>query len=319
MRTQPIPHAYRAFFHQVGMDPDAAGSRAKRPPCAAAPRHNSVGNALEDALLIAVVETGVPVWALDARVAEVSSLGIRVSVAGDRLGSSGRLAAVGRPARGRGRAVRSTRRCSASWRRDTSPGPRTEPDRAVRGRRRWGPGDPHRGGAVGVPETFSAGPPKAGWWRLVSWPEPRKEAAMELVEHDIRRRSVSGSVVAHRTGPAGGATLAAGADRQLERELADAFVTTFPMGGLARRPRGSPASRDCSTSASSSACATSSRSGVQSARATIAERADEQAANRVRLERMMLDPGGNRFARDRRPRISASRAAGCGTSGRGSG
>ena len=24
MRTQPIPHAYRAFFHQVGMDPDAS-------------------------------------------------------------------------------------------------------------------------------------------------------------------------------------------------------------------------------------------------------------------------------------------------------
>ena len=24
MRTQPIPHAYRAFFRQVGLDPDAA-------------------------------------------------------------------------------------------------------------------------------------------------------------------------------------------------------------------------------------------------------------------------------------------------------
>ena len=22
MRTQPIPHAYRSFFHQVGLDPD---------------------------------------------------------------------------------------------------------------------------------------------------------------------------------------------------------------------------------------------------------------------------------------------------------
>lgn len=87
MRTQPIPHAYRAFFRQVGLDPDAA----RIPSEAAAVRRLLHGtfqsrNALADALLIAVVETGVPVWALDARVAEVSSLGIRVSVAGDRLG-----------------------------------------------------------------------------------------------------------------------------------------------------------------------------------------------------------------------------------------
>jgi DNA/RNA-binding domain of Phe-tRNA-synthetase-like protein len=87
MRTQPIPHAYRTFFRQVGLDPDAA----RIPSEAAAVRRLLHGrfqsrNALADALLIAVVETGVPVWALDARVAEVSSLGIRVSVAGDRLG-----------------------------------------------------------------------------------------------------------------------------------------------------------------------------------------------------------------------------------------
>ena len=87
MRTQPIPHAYRAFFRQVGLDPDAA----RIPSEAAAVRrllHGSFQsrNALADALLIAVVETGVPVWALDARVADLSSLGIRVSVAGDRLG-----------------------------------------------------------------------------------------------------------------------------------------------------------------------------------------------------------------------------------------
>lgn len=87
MRTQPIPHAYRAFFRQVGLDPDAA----RIPSEAVAVGRLLHGrlesrNALADALLIAVVETGVPVWALDARVADVSSLGIRVSVAGERLG-----------------------------------------------------------------------------------------------------------------------------------------------------------------------------------------------------------------------------------------
>lgn len=87
MRTQPIPHAYRAFFRQVGVDPDAA-----RIPAEAAAvdrllhgRFESRG-ALADALLIALVETGVPVWALDAGVVDSGTLGIRVSVPGDRLG-----------------------------------------------------------------------------------------------------------------------------------------------------------------------------------------------------------------------------------------
>jgi DNA/RNA-binding domain of Phe-tRNA-synthetase-like protein len=93
MRTQPIPHAYRAFFRQVGVDPDAA-----RIPAEAAAvgrllhgRFESRG-ALADALLIALVETGVPVWALDAGVVDSGSLGIRVSVPGDRLGRGAQAA-----------------------------------------------------------------------------------------------------------------------------------------------------------------------------------------------------------------------------------
>ena len=80
MRTQPIPHAYRAFFRQVGVDPDAA-----RIPAEAAAVGRLVHgrfesrDALADALLIALVETGVPVWALDAGVVDSGSLGIRVS------------------------------------------------------------------------------------------------------------------------------------------------------------------------------------------------------------------------------------------------
>jgi DNA/RNA-binding domain of Phe-tRNA-synthetase-like protein len=89
MRTQPIPHAYRAFYRQVGLDPDAA----RIPSEEAAVRRLLQGRfqsrgMLQDALLIGLVETGVPVWALDARRVEVDSLGIRAAASGDRLGSS---------------------------------------------------------------------------------------------------------------------------------------------------------------------------------------------------------------------------------------
>ncbi len=88
MRTQPIPHAYRSFFHQVGLDPDGTRIPSEQ---AAVDRLLHGGfrsqNLIDDALLIAVVETGVPVWALDAEIVEAGGLGIRLSVDGDRLGS----------------------------------------------------------------------------------------------------------------------------------------------------------------------------------------------------------------------------------------
>jgi len=78
MRTKPIPHAYRSFFWQAGLDPDAS----RIPSEEAAVRRLLHGgfrsrDTLEDARLIALVETGVPVWALDARVVDQGSLGIR--------------------------------------------------------------------------------------------------------------------------------------------------------------------------------------------------------------------------------------------------
>ena len=89
MRTQPIPHAYRAFFRQVGVDPDAA----RIPSEEAAVRRLLQGrfessDTVRDAVLIALIETGVPVWALDAGAVDADSLGIRVATAGDRLGRS---------------------------------------------------------------------------------------------------------------------------------------------------------------------------------------------------------------------------------------
>jgi DNA/RNA-binding domain of Phe-tRNA-synthetase-like protein len=93
MRTRPIPHAYRAFFRQVGIDPDSA----RIPSEEAAVRRLLHGRfrsrgVLQDALLIALVETGVPVWALDARAVDADTLGIRTSGAGDRLGGPEGLA-----------------------------------------------------------------------------------------------------------------------------------------------------------------------------------------------------------------------------------
>jgi DNA/RNA-binding domain of Phe-tRNA-synthetase-like protein len=80
MRTQPIPHAYRAFYRQVGLDPDAA----RIPSEEAAVRRLLQGRfqsrgTLQDALLIALVETGVPVWALDSGAVDLASLGIRTA------------------------------------------------------------------------------------------------------------------------------------------------------------------------------------------------------------------------------------------------
>jgi DNA/RNA-binding domain of Phe-tRNA-synthetase-like protein len=99
MRTQPIPHAYRAFFRQVGIDPDASRIPSEE---AAVSRLLHGGfrshGLVDDALLIAVVETGIPVWALDASLVDVGGLGIRASVAGERLGE-GEYAATLAPGR----------------------------------------------------------------------------------------------------------------------------------------------------------------------------------------------------------------------------
>jgi DNA/RNA-binding domain of Phe-tRNA-synthetase-like protein len=78
MRTKPVPHAFRAFFRQIGLDPDV-----QRIPG----EEVAVGRLLHgefrsvdrisDACLVALVETGVPVWALDAGVVDAAGPGIR--------------------------------------------------------------------------------------------------------------------------------------------------------------------------------------------------------------------------------------------------
>jgi DNA/RNA-binding domain of Phe-tRNA-synthetase-like protein len=86
MRQEPIPWAYRVFYRHIGLDPDADRTPVEQ----AAVERLIQGafrshNRLDDALLIALVETGVPVWALDADVVATDSLGIRTSVPAGRL------------------------------------------------------------------------------------------------------------------------------------------------------------------------------------------------------------------------------------------
>jgi hypothetical protein len=83
---------------------------------------------------------------------------------------------------------------------------------------------------------------------------------------------------------------------RLERDLADAFVTAYPMGGLAPAAwvRGDPRMLDLGELEQ---VRDRLAERLRGARASIAERADAQATNRVYLEQMLLEPGKHRFAR----------------------
>jgi DNA/RNA-binding domain of Phe-tRNA-synthetase-like protein len=86
LRREPVPAAYRVFFRHVGIDPDA-----QRTPVEAAALDRLIQGGfvsrgpLDDALLVAVVETGVPVWAVDDARLD-GPLGLRGARAGERLG-----------------------------------------------------------------------------------------------------------------------------------------------------------------------------------------------------------------------------------------
>jgi DNA/RNA-binding domain of Phe-tRNA-synthetase-like protein len=86
LRQQPIPWAYRVFFRHVGIDPDE-----RRTPieAIALERMRAGGfksqNLVDDALLLATLETGVPVLAFDAAAVD-GDLGLRVTSGGETLG-----------------------------------------------------------------------------------------------------------------------------------------------------------------------------------------------------------------------------------------
>jgi DNA/RNA-binding domain of Phe-tRNA-synthetase-like protein len=85
MRQDAVPWAYRVFSRQVGIDPDT-----DRTPVEAIAverlRHGGLAseNLVDDALTIAIAETGVPVFALDADKL-VGELGLRLARSGEQL------------------------------------------------------------------------------------------------------------------------------------------------------------------------------------------------------------------------------------------
>jgi DNA/RNA-binding domain of Phe-tRNA-synthetase-like protein len=84
MRTKPIPQAFRVFFRQIGLDPDV--TRIPSEDAAVARLvHGEFRSAglIADACLVALIETGVPVWALDADAVDEGGLGIRGATAQD--------------------------------------------------------------------------------------------------------------------------------------------------------------------------------------------------------------------------------------------
>jgi DNA/RNA-binding domain of Phe-tRNA-synthetase-like protein len=90
LREEPITAAYRRAFRQVGLDPDAEPTPLER---AARLRIVAGGfpsaDLLADSLLVALLDTSVPVWALDAAPLR-GPLTLRQGAAGAALGA-GRL------------------------------------------------------------------------------------------------------------------------------------------------------------------------------------------------------------------------------------
>ena len=86
VRREPVPSAYRVFFRHIGLDPELV-----RTPIEAAVLERMIKggflsrNLIDDVLLIALLDTNVPVWALDAETLD-GPLGIRASEPGERLG-----------------------------------------------------------------------------------------------------------------------------------------------------------------------------------------------------------------------------------------
>lgn len=94
LRSREVPHAYRVFFRHVGLDPD----RVRTPPEAAALRRMQEGGLrsrglVDDALTIAVLETGVGVSAFDAEALD-GGLGLRLDGATIVIADAGGRVAV---------------------------------------------------------------------------------------------------------------------------------------------------------------------------------------------------------------------------------
>ncbi len=95
---------------------------------------------------------------------------------------------------------------------------------------------------------------------------------------------------------------------RLERELADAFVTAYPLGGL-EHPAGSRQEPRLLDLGELERVRDELAERLLEARISIARSAELQEASRLRLERMLLEPAKHRFARVSRQELGQG---GCG-------
>lgn len=94
IRSEHVPAAYRVFFRQIGLDPDVVRTPIEAAVLERMLRGGFVTDSLlEDVLLIALLDTGVPVWALDADAVH-GTLGIRASAEGEPLGRASHAPAL---------------------------------------------------------------------------------------------------------------------------------------------------------------------------------------------------------------------------------
>jgi hypothetical protein len=84
---------------------------------------------------------------------------------------------------------------------------------------------------------------------------------------------------------------------RLERELSEAFVTAFPMGGLEESPAVAGGSPRVLSLGELERVRDDLAEKLRAARATIARKAELQEAHRRYLEQMLLEPAKHRFAR----------------------
>jgi len=117
LRRRDVPHAYRVFFRHIGIEPDEVPT-----PVEAIVRRRLRQGGLppqglvEDALTVAVLETGVALWAFDAERVE-GDLHLRPATPGEdgpeRLviaDAAGPVAVLFEPPAGRAAVTRATRR-----------------------------------------------------------------------------------------------------------------------------------------------------------------------------------------------------------------
>ncbi len=122
---------------------------------------------------------------------------------------------------------------------------------------------------------------------------------MELLEHhnSVPLAPPPDSVAAVEEGERAARRTLRAQIARLERDLAEAFVTAYPMGGLEGEPTPTAGAPRLLDLGELERIRDDLAVRVRAARATISERADVQAAYRVQLERMLLEPGRYRFVR----------------------